>query len=107
MYIIQTNTSIIGDKAIDFQSYMYKISKQTWDEFKEYILSKEDFTEKIVYGTMTGSTKPRNFNVLDVLVEDDFHLEIIANYGRENDMKVNSKYYKVTEEQFSNLIRER
>jgi hypothetical protein len=104
VYIIQTNTSTIGDQSIDFQSMMYKITKQNWEEFKEYILSNEAFTEKIVHGTMMGNTKPKNFNVLEVLIQDDFHLEILATYGRDNDMKVNVKYYKVTKEQFNNLL---
>lgn len=101
MYIIQTNTSIVNDKPMDFQSLMYKINKQTWEEFKEYIISNEDYTEKIINGTMIGSTKPLGYKTESVVIDDNFHLEVIM---VKNGIKVNSKYYLVTDEQFKNLI---
>lgn len=106
MYIIQTNTSY-NDKSIpiDFQSMMYEITKETWEEFKEYILSDEEYTDKIIKGTMWGSTKPRNCKILDVLINDDHHLEVIISkhLNEELDFVYNSKFYMVTDEQFNVL----
>lgn len=103
MYIIQTNTSYNDkDEPVDFQSVMYKITKQNWEEFKDYILSEEEFTEKIIRGTMIGNTKPKFYKLLNVLINDDFHLEIII--SRYDNSKMNIKYYKVTDEQFSMLL---
>jgi hypothetical protein len=104
VYIIQTNTSLDeNNNPRDFQSLMYQINKQTWEEFKEYIISEGQDTEKLISGTMIGSTKPRNAKILKVLINDEYHLEvIISNYAG---MKINSKYFMVTDNQFSNLIR--
>ena len=97
MYIIQTNTSINGNGVeIDFQSMMYKIPNKTWNEFKEYILSDEYETIRII-GTMVGSLKPRLMKVVGVLINDDFHLRVKFNNYKE------SKYYLVTDENFANL----
>ncbi|WP_252225210.1 MULTISPECIES: hypothetical protein [unclassified Clostridium] len=80
MFIIQTNRT-----NKDFQSYMYEIKKQTWEEFKEYILSNEDFTSKIVnfkYDNLdihVGNTKKENINLCRI--NDDFHLQVIFNDG--------------------------
>lgn len=105
MYIIQTNTSLNDNyDPRDFQSMMYKISKQTWEEFKEYILSNEEYTEKLVSGTMMRSTKPRNFTIEKVLINDNRHLEVIMRYGFSNQLLVNSKYQMVTDEQFQGLL---
>lgn len=104
-YVIQTNTSLNGkNEPIDFQSCMYKITKQTWNEFKDYITSNEKFTYKIIQGTMLGGTKPSNCVVEEILINDNFHLEIILSYGRNGELKVNNKYYMVTEESFKNLL---
>ncbi|MDD4779114.1 MAG: hypothetical protein PHT02_00725 [Tissierellia bacterium] len=103
MYIIQTNTSLDdNNNPRDFQSVMYKINKQNWDEFKEYILSEEDFTEKVIQGTMIGSTKPKFYKLLEILINDDFHLEIII--SKYDESKMNIKYYMVTDSAFSRLI---
>ncbi|NFH01342.1 hypothetical protein FC831_13825 [Clostridium botulinum] len=80
MFIIQTNRN-----SQDFQSYMYEIKKQTWEEFKEYILSNEDFTSKIVnftydnFDVHIGKTKKENIN--SCRIDDDFHLRVIFNDG--------------------------
>jgi hypothetical protein len=104
-YVIQTNTSINNGSPVDFQSYMYKITNQTWEEFKQYIMSNEDFTEKIIKGTMMGSTKPSNCIVEKVLINDEIHLEVIKTHGKDNHMKSNSKYYLVEENRFKNLVK--
>lgn len=80
---------------------MYQINKQTWEEFKEYILSNEDFTEKIVHGTMIGCTKPK-YAIAKELINDNYHLEVIM--VKYDCTKINVKYYKVTDEQFVNLL---
>lgn len=104
-YIIQTNTSLDGNnKPQDFQSLMYKIRKQTWEEFKEYILSDDDFTEKLIRGTMVGYTKPQNCIIEDILINDDFHLEVNISHGSDNHMKTNVKFYKILENNFKNLL---
>lgn len=75
MFIIQTNRTIT-----DFQSYMYEIKEQTWEEFKEYIISNEDFTSKIVnliydnFEVHTGRTKSKN--VTRVNISDEKHLQV-------------------------------
>lgn len=100
MYIIQTNT-LVDDKGIerDFQSMMYQIKEQTWGEFKEYILSNEDFTMKLIKGTMMGTTKPSQSKVTRVLINDDFHLRVVF------DNNIESKYYMVEDESFNRLLR--
>lgn len=100
-YVIQTNTHVNNGQSGDFQNWMYKITKQTWDEFKDYIISDEKFTDKITKGTMTGYTKPRDCVIEEVLINDDFHLEVIIQYGMN---KVSSRYYMVTEENFKGLL---
>ncbi|BAO04723.1 uncharacterized protein CBO05P1_004 [Clostridium botulinum B str. Osaka05] len=103
-YVIQTNISLNNyKKPQDFQSLMYKISNQTWEEFKEYILSDEDFTEKLIKGTMIGYTKPKNCIIEDILINDDFHLEVNISYRSDNHM-TNVKFYKVSEDDFKNLL---
>lgn len=80
MFIIQTNRNYQ-----DFQSYMYEIKNQTWDEFKEYILNKEDFTAKIVnsiydnFEFHMGKVKKENIN--SCRINDEFHLRVIFNDG--------------------------
>lgn len=102
MYIIQTNTSIDNEgNYVDFQSMMYKITKQNWNEFKECILSEESHTEKFIQGTMVGYTKPRVFKILKVMINDDFHLEVLI--SRYDNSTINIKYYMVTDEQFRKL----
>lgn len=98
MYIIQTNT-LVDDKGIerDFQSMMYQIKEQTWGEFKEYILSNEDFTMKLVNGTMAGTTKPRQSKVTSILINDERHLRVTFNSSYD------AKFYMVTDEEFANL----
>lgn len=100
MYIIQTNTMMQVSNP-DFQSRMFKIKTQTWDEFKDYILSTEPFTAKLVNGTMDGLTKPENIKSCEVLINDDFHLEVMIDNGA---FVYSSKYYLVTDEQFTNLL---
>lgn len=102
MYIIQTNI-LIDDKGIerDFQSMMYQIKEQTWDEFKDYILSDGDYTMKIIYGTMTGLPKPRQSKVTSILINDEKHLSVILNLF--NSKSYEAKFYMVTDEQFNDL----
>lgn len=75
MFIIQTNRTIT-----DFQSYMYEIKNQTWEEFKEYIISNEDFTSKIVnliydnFESHVGRTKSKN--ATKVNINDEKHLQV-------------------------------
>lgn len=105
MYVIQTNTNILINNTMgDFQSLMYKINQQTWEEFKEYILSEKSYAEKIVNGTMIGSAKPTNHKVISVLIDDDYHLEIVTSHGKDNQFVTNSKYYMVNDENFNRLI---
>ena len=74
MFIIQTNRN-----NIDFQSYMYEIKKQNWEEFKEYIVSSEDFTSKIVNSTLSNkpSRTKTDKKVIRVNINDDHHLEVV------------------------------
>lgn len=75
MFIIQTNRTIT-----DFQSYMYEIKNQTWEEFKEYIISNEDFTDKIVnsiydnFEIHVGKTK--SSYVTKINISDEKHLQV-------------------------------
>ena len=97
MYIIQTNTSINNAGIdMDFQSMMYKMPNKTWEEFKEYILSDEYEIVSLV-GTMVGSLKTRQRKVIDILISDDFHLEV------EFDNNMKSKYYLVEDRAFNVL----
>lgn len=98
MYIIQTNI-LVDDKGIerDFQSRVYQIKEQTWDEFREYILSNEDVTTKLVRGTMAGAIKPRQSRVTSVLINDERHLRVTFNSSYD------AKFYMVTDEEFANL----
>jgi hypothetical protein len=98
MYIIQTNTTHNDDGIeMDFQSYMYQIKKQTWEEFKDYIVSTEDFTEKILQGTMRGLVKTKYKKPYKVIVNDEFHLRVRFTDNTE------SRYYLVEDEQFEYL----
>lgn len=103
MLIIQTNISLNPNakQPIDFQSRMYYIKKQTWDEFKEYIKSNEPFTSKLVSGTMYGMTKPEGCTIENIIVDDEFHLEVVMTYGK--DIYCNAKYYKVEDKDFERL----
>lgn len=104
-YIIQTNINLDNNsKPQDFQSFIYRITKQTWEQFKDYIISNEKFTTKLIRGTIQGYTKPRNCIIEEILINDDFHLEVRLSYGENNHIKANSKYYMITEKQFSNLL---
>ena len=98
MYIIQTNT-LVDDKGIerDFQSRVYQIKEQTWDEFRDYILSNEGFVMKLVNGTMAGAIKPRQSRVTSVLINDERHLRVTFNSSYD------AKFYMVTDEEFANL----
>ena len=98
MYIIQSNIN-----KEDFQSYMYPIKEQTWEEFKEYILSNEDFTDKIINGTMTGSIKPKDCKIEVSNINDEHHLRV--NMTRKDGTIQISEYYMVTDDKFQNLIR--
>lgn len=75
MFIIQTNRTIT-----DFQSYVYEVKNQTWEEFKEYIISNEDFTSKIVnliydnFENHVGKTK--SSYVTKVNISDEKHLQV-------------------------------
>ena len=102
MYIIQTNTSIGNGKPVDFQSLMYQTNK-TWDEFKEYILNDNAEIEQIQKGTMIGNMKTKDNKVDEILINDDFHLEVIYKNDRLK-WVVNAKYYGVADEIFTRLI---
>lgn len=75
MYIIQTNRT-----KTDFQSYMYEIKNQTWEEFKDYIISNEDFTYKIIntiydnFEEHICITKRNNIKIDKIIINDDKHL---------------------------------
>lgn len=62
---------------------MYEIKEQTWDEFKQYVLSNEDFTAKIVnsiydnFEIHSGKIKKSNINICRI--NDDKHLQVIFN----------------------------
>jgi hypothetical protein len=100
MYIIQTNRN-----DVDFQSYMYQIKKQSWEEFKEYILSNEDFTGKIVEGTMEKPiiTKPSSCKISELNINDDKHLKVLI--GLNNGDQMISEYYLVEDDKFKNLLK--
>ena len=76
IYIIQTNVSLDENGVSqDFQSRMFGYG-ESWDEFKKYLLSNEPDTEKLVRGTMIGTIKPSNSKIEEILINDDFHLEV-------------------------------
>lgn len=104
MYIIQTNTSLDkNNHPVDFQSMMYKVYRQqTWSEFKNYIISNKPSISTTVIGTMLGANKPDNSKCIEVLINDDVHLEVI--FQNNNNLKFSSKYVLVTDEQFQNLL---
>lgn len=103
MFIIQTNTSLnSGYQPVDFQSLVYQIKNQTWEEFKDYILSEEAYTDKIIHGTMQGITKPRNMEIKEILINTEHHLEVVMEYGQ--GLLTNSKYYMVKEDNFNMFI---
>ena len=97
MYIVQTN--ILTDNngvEMDFQSIIYTMPKNTWDEFKEYILSDEYELIRIL-GTMKGFIKPRLVKVVDIMKNDDFRLRVKFNNN------VECKYYLVGDKAFNVL----
>lgn len=93
MYVIQTNRNII-----DFQSCMYEIKNQTWEQFKDYILSNEQFTSKVLTTTLSdypAKTKRDNIKVKKALINDDFHLEVMFEDNQISSyMKVNNEFFK-------------
>lgn len=93
MYIIQTNRN-----TVDFQSCMYEIKSQTWEEFKDYILSNEQFTAKVITTTFSdypAKTKRDNIKVIKALINDDFHLEVIFEDNQISSyMKVDNEFFK-------------
>jgi hypothetical protein len=100
VHIIQTNISKIGD----FQSMIYKIAEQTWDEFKDYILSTESFTDKIVYSTMgIATTKPKNIKEVEEIINDDFHLKV---YFKRDINSCYVNYFKVENDNFDKFLKE-
>jgi hypothetical protein len=97
MYIIQTNISMNNAGVeVDFQSMMYKMPNETWEEFKKYILSDEYEIVNLI-GTMVGSPKAKQRRVIEILINDDFHLEV------EFDRNIKSKYYLVEDKAFNIL----
>jgi hypothetical protein len=81
---------------------VYQIKNQTWVEFKDYILSEEAYTDKIIHGTMQGITKPRNMEIKEILINTEHHLEVVMEYGQ--GLLANSKYYMVKDDNFKMFI---
>lgn len=106
MYIIQTNESLNNSmEVVDFQSISYWSKFQTFDEFKNNIFNaKDEDIEEIRYGTMIGKIKPVNSEIVNVIINDDFHLEVVLKKidGNNKAIFTRSKYYGVkTEENFN------
>lgn len=51
----------------------------------------------VIHGTMTGKLKNKHYKVKEVLINDDFHLEVIFHNEYFN-FNTNSKYYLVDKE---------
>lgn len=101
MIIIQTNCIIINGIEVDFQSRILEIKNQNWEEFKDYIISNEPFTCKLVNSTMYGTTKPTNCIIEKLIINDEFHLEVeLTNRNH----KTRSKYYLVDDENFNRFV---
>lgn len=101
MIIIQTNCNIINGIEVDFQSRILEIKNQNWEEFKDYIISNEPFTCKIVNSTMYGTAKPTNCIIEKLIINDEFHLEVeLTNRNH----KTRSKYYLVDDENFNRFV---
>jgi hypothetical protein len=93
---------MVNDIFCDFQSLIFRVTKLTWEEFKDYILNDKSDNTNMLRSTMDGKIKPTNVKIEKVLINDDIHLEIITIHGKYN-FKTNVKYYMVTDEAFSNL----
>lgn len=89
--IIQTNTIICNGKEKDFQSMVFKYS--SWDDYRRDMLD-ENYVGLLIEGTMVGNIKPRFCKVVDVIINDDYHFEVVIDNGY---TKINIKSYKVDE----------
>lgn len=96
VYIVQTNTSLddLGNTR-DFQSIVFPY--QSWDKYKKDLLE-ENAVHEIIHGTMIGCIKGRYCKIERVIINDDYHIEIIVDNGY---VKTNIKAYKVEKDKMS------
>ena len=100
IYIVQTNTSLDDlEKPRDFQSVVFPY--QSWDKYKKDLLE-EDAVHEIIHGTMIGNIKGRCCKVERVMINDDYHIEIVVDNGY---VKTNIKAYKVEKDRMSYACR--